>query len=136
MDKKRIIAAFSVVSILSSGIITACSGTSDSGSDKYSGHWTIDAASAGGEVIDLQFLNDYLGTDESDSIYLDIEKDGSFVLNLYGDNSDKGKWKVSGDDSIILTIDDDDQTVNYKNGKLEMSHGEGDSKLSLIFVKK
>lgn len=136
MNIKKIvtIAAAAAVSV---PMLAACggnTGTSNSDVSKYEGHWNIKSLEAGGEALDVQALFSATGGN-TENIGLDLEKDGKLTLMLYGDDANKGTWKESGNDTLILTVSGDDQEAVIRNGLLEMSMGEGEGKLTILFEK-
>lgn len=136
--KKTNIITIAAAAVCSATLLTACAGNGTGGgadSSKYVGHWNVTSMEAGGESLDIQALMNAVGSEDTDSVGLDIKQDGNFTLNVYGQDENKGTWKESGGNSIILTINGDDQNVTLNGDKLEMSYGEGDQKLTLIFTK-
>lgn len=136
--KKYAFLATAAVAAYSAVVLTACgnsAGGTSQGDDRFVGHWSVKTMEAGGESLDIQFLIDAVGSENSEETGMDIKKDGSFTLNIYGSDENSGTWKTSGSDSIVLTVDGSDQQVVLENNQLVMSHGEGDDKLSIYFAK-
>ena len=136
--KKTGILGIAAAAVCSAAVLAACGGNTGGGTaanDKFVGHWDIKTMEAGGEALDIQALMSAAGTENPGSVGMDINSDGNFTLNIYGDEESKGTWKTSGNDSIVLTVNGDDQTATMKDGKLVMTYGEGDQELALYFEK-
>ena len=138
--KKRNIVSIVATAVISASVLAACGGNTggnaggSANADKYAGHWNIKSMEAGGEILDVQSLMNAAGNTNS-SIWLDIEKDGKFSLVVYDDNKNTGTWKESGNDTLLLEVNGDEQKAVVNNGLLEMSYGEGDQKLTMFFEK-
>ena len=135
MNIKKTI-TITVVAAFATPLITACGGNTMVAEDvsKYVGNWDIKMFEVGGEAIDVQTL---LNVTESSGkeLGLVLEKDGKFTLNLYDGTGNSGTWKESGKDTLIFTVEGDDQEAVLIDGKLKMSLGEGESAMTMIFEK-
>lgn len=122
----------------SASVLAACGGAaggniSEQDAAKFAGNWSVKSIVADGEELNVEELFAAAGSESS--IGLNLENNGNASLSLPSQEPNKGSWKVSGNDTILLTIDGNDETVTLKDDKLVMSHETGGTKLELIFGK-
>ncbi len=125
---------------LSATVLAACGGSAGVGADpaeaaKFVGDWGIKSIIANGEELNLQELFAAVGKETEGAIGLNLEENGKATLQIPTQSASNGTWKVSGNDTVIVTIDGDDETVTLKDGNMIMSHEQDGNKLDLVFSK-
>lgn len=96
-------------------------------------------AAAEAEGIDIDKLLELIDIDlehPENMMQIELKDDGSVAFKSnFGDAKEgTGTWKQEGD-KLILTMDGEDQTIDYKNGEMTLELGNAEKPMTVVLGK-
>ena len=121
MKKTRSIAVVVLTALLSLVLLTACG--------KATGKYKFKSLSSEGSTMTAEAISSMGGIDAS-QMYLELKADGTFTMNVPGEDAASGKWSQSGS-KITLTAEDETIEGTLKGKTITISEGS----MSMVFEK-
>lgn len=110
-----------LVFVMSAMLLVGCGGSSGA-----AGTYKMTKAEMNGQEMDMDTLSETLGGQTMEAtITLKDDGNAEMAVNVLGqEQSANGTWKEDGD-KIVITANGEEQSMEYKDGKLYVDSGNG-----------